>query len=150
MIGSLFRSSEQTDALIVDGRMSEAEKRFPTKQDRWRVFYGPHGALLTRTFFPPELLASVHVRQGYLDDREAALPPERYPGSIGYAYTEVYVHTPLPGTHRMFLEFYFPAHYRPGDEEITLRLRDHPLRIRILGRETENPGHLVDEVGRDF
>jgi len=150
VIGSFFRNSQEPDALIIDGRMSEAERRFPREQDSWRIFYGPYGVLMTRTLFPPELLEMVTVSQGYLDDLGAALPVERFPGSIGYAYTEIQADKVRPGKYRLFLDFYFPPHYRPGDEQRYLRLRDNPLEILIDGRQTLNPPHLPGQVGIDF
>jgi len=150
VIGSFFRNSQEPDALIIDGRMSDAEKHFPREQDRWRIFYGPYGVLMTRTLFPPELLEMVEIGQGYIDDMETAMPVERFPGSIGYAYTEILASKVRPGKYRLFLDFYFPPHYRPGDEQHYLRLRDNPLKIRIRGRETLNPPHLVGQVGKDF
>ena len=149
-IGSFFLNSELSEPLIIDGRMSEAEKRFPRGQDRWRIFYGPYGVLMTRVLYPPELLEKVEVRQGYIDDLETPMPVERYPGSIGYAYTEILAEKLQAGTYRVFLDFYFPPHYQPGDETVFLQLRDNPLRIRIGDRSTENPLDLHAQVGEDF
>ncbi len=52
-IGSFFRNSENENVMTVDGKMSDKAQNFITKRDQWRIFYGPHGTLLTRTFFPP-------------------------------------------------------------------------------------------------
>ena len=150
VIGSFFRNSETSEALIVDGRMSEAEKRFDSRQDRWRIFYGPFGVLMTRTVYPPELIQRVRISQRYLDDITVTMPVERYPGCVGYAYTEVHASQVPAGAYRIFLDFYFPPHYRPGDETRFLQLRDHPLRIRAGGREAVNPQNLHGEVGKDF
>jgi hypothetical protein len=150
VIGSFFRNSQEPEALIVDGRMSEAEKRFPSQQDTWRIFYGPYGVLMTRTLFPPDLLEMVEIRQGWLDDLNTAMPVERFPGSIGFAYTEINATRVRPGRYRLSLDFYFPPNYRPGDEQRFLQLRDHPLVIRIGDRETVNPQNLYGQVGSDF
>ena len=149
-IGSFFRNSEISEALIIDGRMSEAEERLPKRRDQWRIFYGPYGVLMTRVLYPPELLEMVEIRQGYVDDLKTPMPEERYPGSIGYAYTEIHAENLRAGRYRIVLDFYFPPHYRPGDETRFLHLRDHPLRIRIGDRETENPQHLHAEEGGDI
>lgn len=150
VIGSFFRNSELPEPLIIDGRMSEMEKHFPAKQDQWRIFYGPHGVLMTRTLYPPEILDMVEIRQGYMDDIETVLPVERFPGSIGYAFTEIHTSKVRAGSYRIFLDFYFPPHYEPGDEIRFLQLRDHPLRIRIKDNETVNPQSLYGKVGKNF
>ncbi len=148
--GSLFRSSETDEALIIDGRMSEAERKFTTRQDQWRIFYGPYGVLMTRAIYPPELLDVIQVKQGYLDDLNTPMPVERFPGSMGYAYTEIHTDKVRAGTYRIFLDFYFPPHYKPGDEVRFLQVRDNPVRIRIGDRETVNPQNLYGLVGKDF
>jgi len=150
VIGSFFLNSEISDPLIIDGRMSEAEKHFPRNQDRWRLFYGTNGILMTRMFYPPELLKMVKISQGYLDDLTAPTTVERFPGCIGYAYSEIQAENLRAGTYRIFLDFYFPPRFQPGDEAAYLQLRDHPLRIRIGDRETVNPQDLHAEVGKDF
>jgi hypothetical protein len=150
MIGSFFRNSREKEALIIDGRMSEAEKHFPSAQDRWRIVYGPYGVLMTRTIFPPELLEMVEISHGYLDDMETPMPPERFPGSIGYAYTDILATDVRSGKYRLSLDFYFPPHYQPGDEQRYLQIRDNPLKIRIGDKETENPQGLFGKVGKDF
>jgi hypothetical protein len=138
MIGSLFRNSENPEPLIVDGRMSEAEKQFSTKQDRWRVFYGPPGAVLFRGVFPPEYLKRVEIRQRYVDDLSVASPPERYEGSIGLVETEIVSSRPRAGRYRILMEACLLPHYEEGYETECLQVRDEPLRIRVDGKEHLN------------
>ena len=150
VIGSRFLNNHLTEPVLIDGYMSEQEKQFPTDRDEWRLVFGPYGVLMARSLYPPELLEMVDIEQGYLDDLNTALPVERYPGSIGYAYSAVRTTRMKPGRYRMFLDFYFPPNYEPGDEETFLLLRDHPLTIRVDGHETENPQHLYGKVGKGF
>lgn len=150
VIGSFYRNSENPEPLLIDGRMSESEKRFCTKLDSWRIFYGPCGVLMTRTFFPRELMETVDIRQGYLDDVRIERPPERFAGSMGYAYTEGRPIDVRPGRYIIPLDFYYPMNYQPGDELDYMKIRDHPLRIRIQGREYTNPLDLPAEGGEDF
>ena len=149
-IGSFYRNSENPEPLVIDGKMSEAERRFNTKPDRWRVFYGPQGALITSHLFPPEVLEIVEVSQRYLDDLETALPPERYPGSIGFTWTEIRPTKIRSGVYRVLLDFYHPFFYKPGDEGLYTKMRTHPLRIRVGGKEYTNPLNLGATVGKDF
>ncbi len=144
-IGSFFRNNENENVMTVDGVISEAENNFISKQDRWRIFYGAHGTLMTRTFFPPELLKWTKVRQGYIDDIETPNPPEKYPGSLGYAYTEIHSTKVRSGGYRFFLEFSFPPFYKPGDELAYLNIRDFPLKIHLQGEEYNNPVDLLKE-----
>jgi hypothetical protein len=137
-IGSLFRNSENLEPLLVDGRMSEPEKRFNTKQDAWRVHYGRGGAMLTRALFPPEYLRMMEIRQKYVDDLTVVDPPERYPGSIGVLQTEMATRTPKGGRYNLLIEVYIPPDYRVGDEQECLNVRDRPLQVRIRGKTHTN------------
>jgi hypothetical protein len=137
-IGSLFRNSENLEPLIVDGRMSESEKLFSTKQDAWRIYYGPPGAMLFRAVFPPEYVALVEMRQRYVDDLSVASPPERFPGSIGLVQTEIVSRKPKAGRYRICMEVCFPPHYREGDEDACLNVTGNPLRIRVDDKEHDN------------
>ena len=150
VIGSFFRNSENPEPLIIDARMSPAERRFNARQDSWRIFYGPTGAMVTRTMFPPDLLEMIEVSQQYTDDLQSPLPTERFPGSVGFAWTEIVPTKIRSGRYRIALDFYHPMRYRPGDERAFLRMRDHPLRIRIGEDAQINPLDLHAEVGEDF
>ncbi len=141
-IGSLFRNSENLEPLIIDGRMSEMEKRFSPKQDEWRVLYGHGGAMLIRAVFPPEYTEVMEIRQRYVDDVTVVEPPESYEGSIGVLQTEMVSDTPTAGRYKLLVEVYFPPHYRPGDEVACLNVRDNPLRINIDGKTRINQLNL--------
>jgi hypothetical protein len=137
-IGALFRNSENPEPLIIDGRMSDMEKQFSPKQDKWRVTYGHGGAMLLRSVFPPEYSEVVEVHQRYVDDITVVSPPERYEGSIGVVQTELVSNNPKAGKYKILMEVYFPSHYRIGDERGCLNVRDRPLRIRINGKGHAN------------
>ena len=144
-IGSFFKNNENEHVMTVDGTISDAEKNFISTQDRWRIFYGTHGTLMTRTIFPPEMLEWAEIRQGYKDDLESPNPPERYPGSLGYAFTEIHSTNVRSGGYRFFLEFSFPPFYKPGDELAYLNIRDYPLEIHMNDEEYSNPVDLLKE-----
>jgi hypothetical protein len=134
-IGSLFRNSENLEPLIIDGRMSEMEKHFSPKPDKWRVIYGHGGAMLIRgTFSVEEDPEVAEILHRYVDDIGVVEPPERYEGSIGVLQTEMVSKKPKAGCYDMLMEVYFPPHYRPGDEAGCLNVRDRPLRILIHGK----------------
>jgi len=137
-IGSLFRNSENTEPLIIDGRMSEMEKHFSPKPDKWRVIYGHGGAMLIRGTISVDDPEVAEIRHGYVDDIAVVEPPERYEGSIGVVRTEMVSRKPKPGRYDMLMEVYFAPHYQPGDEAACLNVRDRPLRIRIGGKTHAN------------
>jgi hypothetical protein len=141
-IGSFFRNSENPEPLIIDGRMSEMERQFSPRQDSWRVLYGRGGAMLMRHVFPPEYLDMMEIHQRYVDDVTVVEPPERYEGSIGVVQTEMVSRSPKAGQYSILVEVYIPGHYRPGDEEQCLNVRDRPLRVRIHGETHTNRLHL--------
>jgi hypothetical protein len=150
VVGSFFRNSENLQPLIIDGRMSEAERQFSTKQDKWRVFYGPTGAMLIRGLFPPEYAGLAEIRQRYVDDLSVVHLPERYEGSIGLVQTEMVSKNPQPGRYRIRMEVCFPPHYREGDETDCLNVEDNPLRIRLNGNQYVNRVDLDGEAEEAF
>jgi hypothetical protein len=150
VVGSFFRNSENLEPLIIDGRMSEAERQFSSEQDKWRVFYGPTGAMLIRGLFPREYAGLAEIRQRYVDDLSVAHPPERYEGSIGLVQTEMVSKNPPPGRYRIRMEVCFPPHYREGDEMDCLNVADNPLRIRLHGNEYVNRVDLDGQAEEAF
>jgi hypothetical protein len=137
-VGSLFRNSENLEPLIIDGRMSEMEKHFSPKQDKWRVIYGHGGAMLIRGTISVDDPEVAEIRLRYVDDISVVEPPERYEGSMGVVRTEMVSRKPKAGRYNMLMEVYFAPHYRPGEEAGCLNVRDRPLRIRILGKKHTN------------
>jgi len=148
--GAVAMNSQNPQGVLVDGRMSAQERRFDPGLDRWRVIYGDFGSFLCRTVFPPELLAHVRITQGMLDDATVEAPPEREPGAYGFMYQDWDI-TDLPGgTYTLFLEFYFPARYGPGDERAFVDYLDCPLRLRSGAREAANLNRLVPAPGETY
>jgi hypothetical protein len=150
VIGSLFRNSENLEPLIIDGRMSEAERQFSSKQDRWRVFYGPTGAMFIRGVFPAEYAELAEIHQRYVDDLSVSDPPERYDGTIGLVQTELTSRNPQPGRYRIRMEVCFPPHYREGDETGCLNVGVDPLRILVDGKTHVNRIDLDGQTEEDL
>lgn len=138
VMGALFHNSENPEPMVIDGRMSPSEKRFCTRRDSWRIIHGSMGSMMMKGLFPPELDAFVEVRQAFQDDLSVETPPEKYPGSIGYAHTLIRTKESRPGRYRIYMDVYFPPHFKQGDEETYLAVRDHPIRVQIRGREHVN------------
>jgi len=152
VVGDYFRNSENPEPLVVDGRMSPSEKLFSTAADRWKVSYGPCGAYMARGVIPPEVADMVEIRQEYLDDFSAEWPPEKSPGSVGFAYTdlEVIKGKGRAGRHRFFMDVYFPPFYEIGDEDAYLDLRDRPLKIIVGDRAAANGLDTERNISEDF
>jgi len=65
------------------------------------------------------------------------------PGRTG-SCTRIWDITDLPGgSYTLFLEFYFPPHYKPGDEKAYVNYLDNPLMLREGAQEIKNLNMLI-------
>lgn len=148
--GSIAMNSQNPAGFLVNGKMDDGEKSFNPSLDSWRVIYGDFGAFLCRTVFSPELLKHVKITQGILDDETYVAPPEREPGAYGLMYQDWDI-TDLPGgSYTLFLEFYFPPHYKPGDEKAYVNYLDNPLMLREGAQEIKNLNMLIPIPGEVY
>ncbi|MCX6357970.1 MAG: hypothetical protein NT045_08890 [Candidatus Aureabacteria bacterium] len=125
--GMRFLNSCNTTPVLVDGVMSEEEKRLDKQPYLWSAIVGSQGSLIARLWLSPSLVMGKELL--YIDDKNAKDPPEDLAGHWGYNGWTFNITTVTSGTHRFISYFYFPKNYAPGDEKPYLDILDHPLRV---------------------
>ena len=150
VLGTRAYNSSNPQGFLVDGKMDKDEKNFNPAVDKWRLITGDFGTFMTRTVFTPEILESMKVTMGLIDDVSTPDPPESHPGNIGYIWQDWDVGQLRRGTHYFFLEFYFLPHYKPGDEIQYVNYLDHPLKIRVGEEEGVNQSLLIAKLGKRY
>jgi len=142
--GMRFYSPNCLGGATIDGKMSAQEKAIPTDLAPWSCITGPQGTLLMRAVFDPRMLQQTRSRLTYLDDLNVSLPPEGIPGSIGYVQTSIETESMKAGGYDFFIHWYFPDHfYDPQGFKMDvlqefLNIEDHPVVIRVEGKQAEN------------
>jgi len=148
--GSIFYNDKNLQGVLINGKMDETEANFNNAADHWRVMTGKWGSLMTRSVLTPEAEKQLAIVQGITDDETFMNPPERFPGNIGWTWSDWRIGQ-LPGGHYTFyLEFYAPPHYKPGNEIIYLNYLDHPINVKIAGNVNDNQARLFGVPGKGF
>ena len=142
--GMRFYSPRCLEGVTIDGKMSAKEKALPPDLVPWFCITGPQGTMIFRSQIEPKLLNQTKHYLTYIDDLNTAIPPEGLPGTIGYAQTSIEVTSVKPGAYEFVIQWFFPDHfYRPEGLNLPLlqeylNIEDHPLEIRIEGRQVKN------------
>ncbi len=151
VLGSKLYSSTNPKGFLVDGKMDEAEKGFFNPDlDEWRIITGTFGTFITRTILTPEIKENINVTMGLIDDINQKYPPEKFPGTIGYLYQDWDVGHLTKGKYYLFLEFYYPPHYKSGDEVQYMNYIDHPLKIQAENQVGTSQLLLIPNVGKKY
>lgn len=130
--GKVFVNEHNRDGVVLDGRMSDAEKELDLSPYKWSVVYGTEegrrGAWINRLEFVSDLKAVPSLY--YMDDVTAAMPPENTPGQFGaLGYDVGRMETVTRGVWRLTSIMYNCPRYAPGDEKRYLDILDHPIEI---------------------
>jgi len=135
-MGMTWSNLYNPEGVLVDGRMSEQEKRLDLRmpeaerQEYWQVIAGPQGAMMRRGAYNPEIQDMIHTSIHYLDDLSAPDPPEDVVGRIGHATVCITIKKILPGTYVFLQQWYHPHHFYPVSRdgvERYMNIRNHPL-----------------------
>ena len=125
--GMRYYNSCNPSPVLVDGVMSEEEKKLDKSPYIWSGISGPQGNMLSRLWLSPSLVMSKELL--YIDDKTVTDPPEGCMGHWGYNGWSFNITTVPSGTHKFVAYFYFPENYKPGDEKPFLEIIDHPLNV---------------------
>ncbi|MCX6339220.1 MAG: hypothetical protein NTX71_04795 [Candidatus Aureabacteria bacterium] len=125
--GMRYVNSCNPSPVLVDGVMSEEEKKLDKSPYLWSGLSGSQGSMLSRLWLSPSLVMGKELL--YIDDKTIADPPEGCKGHWGYNGWSFNVTTVPRGTHTFISYFYFPENYTPGAEKAFLEILDHPLRV---------------------
>jgi hypothetical protein len=151
-LGAKLYNSNNPQGFVVDGKMDDGEKIFNPKADDWRLITAKYGELtgtfMTRTVLSPEIKKDLKITMGLIDDDTYIDPPETYPGALGFMWQDWDVTNLKRGTYHLYLEFYFPPNYKPGDEAKYVNYLDKPLKIRGGNQEVESQPMLVTNLGK--
>lgn len=144
-VGMRFYNSHNPEGFLVDGHMSEQERRMDTRLDEWRAVVGPQGAMITASVWDERYREQADIAIHYEDDRGEGNPPEASPGSIGYHYNLSRVKGLKAGTYDMLLCWFYPDHmydperFRMDVVREFLDVRQRPLVVRCGEVRFENP-----------
>jgi hypothetical protein len=123
-----YFNSRNPSHVLVDGVMSEQEKKLDRSAYLWSALSGHHGTLISRLWLS-DSLGAMGKELLYIDDKDAADPPDDVKGHWGYNGWFFNVTAVPKGTHEFISYFYFPRDYKPGDERQFLDIIDHPLKV---------------------
>lgn len=144
--GMKFYNSNNLEGFLVDGTMSESEKRMDTSLDEWRVVVGPQGAMITASVWDESYKEQADIRVRYLDDLKEVMPPEQTPGSIGFHYNTSSVKKLKEGTYHTLLCWFYPDHMYDSERlrleviEAYMDIRKRPVVVRVGKHVFSNPG----------
>ncbi|MFH1537492.1 MAG: hypothetical protein ABIH66_00940 [bacterium] len=132
--GRIFINSNNLGGVVMDGKMSEAEKNLDLSPYKWSVVYGlkegDTGAWMNRLVYDTSIEAQPMLF--YLDDVSVKEPPERekgYFGAIGYDLKNM--ETLNTGEWKLTSIMYNIPVYKPGAEVEYLNILDHPIKVSV-------------------
>ena len=132
--GRIFSNSNNLKGVVMDGKMSEAEKNLDLSPYKWSVVYGTNegdtGGWMNRLIYDTTI--AVQPMLFYLDDEMVKEPPERekgYFGAIGYDLKNM--ETLNSGPWELTSIMYNIPAYKPGDEVEYLNIIDHPIGVTV-------------------
>ncbi len=125
------RNNRGDEGMVVDGRMSEAEKHLTVANQFWIAGFLPNkAALMSRMRYDPEL-----IRRGavldlyYLDDDTSNDGPEDDPGQHVIGYTMDIRKFPA-GNYKLGFQIYVAFNFKPGQEQELLNVDDTPIQVK--------------------
>ena len=130
-----FYNANNLKGVLVDGKMSDAEKNLNHASYNWQVvaFNDPPatGAWLNRLDFDKKKTPA-RIELYYVDDVNDKDAPDEFPGQIGnLGYYIKDVHKLGAGQHLISTIMYNLTSYKPGDEKKVLSVLDKPLKMTI-------------------
>ncbi|MEW5944931.1 MAG: hypothetical protein AB1742_01905 [bacterium] len=133
-MGRIFVNSNNPGGVVMDGRMSDAEKNLDLSPYKWSVVYGTSegdtGAWMNRLVYDHSVEAQPMLF--YVDDLSVKEPPEREPGYFGaIGYDLKNMETLKAGQWKLTSIMYNIPVYRPGDEAAYLNILDHPVEVTV-------------------
>lgn len=117
--------------IVIDGRMSEAEKNLKIHNQFWIAGYLPNdAALMSRMIYDKRLLEKGAVMDlALVDDDNSLDPPENDPGQHLIGYTMDIGKMPK-GRYNVGFQIYVAYDFEPGDVAELLNIDDNPLEVQ--------------------
>ncbi len=129
--GTRYFDPVNTEGVVIDGEMSQAEKDmdYQTGHD-WYALAGPHGNMVVRMILPEKWHGIVPLKLYYVDDIEAADPPESEPGQRCAGFMlDAMIDIPA-GKYTYYLYYMVPDKAPPGSVPHMLAILDNPLQVK--------------------
>lgn len=129
--GTRYYDPVNTEGVVIDGVMSEAEKNMDYESDHdWYALTGPQGDLIVRLVAQDYLKGKVPIKVSYIDDKDADGSPEADPGlrCPGFKVDQM---TEVPaGPFIISPHYMFPDSAPPASVPVMLDILDHPLEVK--------------------
>ena len=137
-MGAKIFTQDNSD-IVIDGKLSEAEKNLTTLNQMWIAGYLPNdAALMSRIIYDQRLIEKGAVMElAIKDDNEELDPPENEPGQHVIGYTMDVGKMPK-GRYNVGFQIYVAYDFEPGDVDALLNIDDKPLTIRAVPAEAAN------------
>ena len=103
-----FYNSNNLEGFYIDGKMSEAEKKFNPQNDEWRLVTGPQGTMINATFWDRRFREQGEITAYYSDDVTVTDPPEDIPGNFGAFGTRARFEKLKHGDYYLLAAWYLP------------------------------------------
>jgi hypothetical protein len=131
---SFSEANPYNQAVILDGKMSEAEKQLDRETPvEWIGGSGPQGAIFSRLFLPEHIAGQWEKRTFYVDDKTVDDSPEEHPGLTGVGFN-LGGPTPMkykPGGDVFLIYIYFKTDLDPEKASNIIDILDHPVTVEV-------------------
>ena len=131
--GLSFFNSHNKAPVVIDGKMSAAEKALDKAYPDWNCIYGPKGAMISKFVIPDFLRKKSGSNLVYIDDANYERPEDEeglefQAGAFGYNGYVMDMRGLKKGVYPGdYLCWYAPPGFKPGDEVQYLNEYDHPV-----------------------
>jgi len=132
MHGATYYDAVNTRGVVLDGRMSEAEKKLDLKSNRtWYCATGPAGTVFVRYVYPGIMETNISPEGYYMDDAAKDDPPEEEPGQSNAGIWMKNLGKLDAGTYKYDGYFHFPKNFSWRNRDRLLNMIDHPIEVKI-------------------
>ena len=129
--GMQFFSCRNRHPVLIDGTMSEKEKRLDLKDPQWTVLTGEQGTYILMVDFSPAFKEQAQISLYYRDDGDRLEPPENEPGQTPELGYELDISHLKKGTYSFKIYSFYPETYQAGDETAYQNILRHPLQTVV-------------------
>ena len=131
MEGAKYYDPVNTKGVVLDGKMSDAEKGMDYEtHHEWWALTGPEGNFMMRMVLPDKWRGTIPQKLYYVDDMGAEDPPETDPGSrCPGILLDAMVDIPA-GSHTFSNYYMVPEEDPPASAPTMLNILDHPLKVK--------------------
>jgi hypothetical protein len=133
--GMHFHNSVNPEGVLIDGKMSDAEKELDRGKDKWIVISGKQAHSMARVFFTPGIDPDWSLY--YLDDKNKKDWNDRDYGQWGNAGYDVNLKAErsmillTAPSYKIIIHFYLPPDFDISRRQEILDILDKPVQVRL-------------------